>query len=289
MGTTRDTYDGLEDEFGDVIGKARRGQQLSVQDLSRAADVAAQRIEAMEAYTVRPETGEVERLARALGLHEAKLRTSAVAGFFPRTPHPPTARSAGLEVCMLVLGTDFLMNGYLAICRQTRKAVVIDPGFQAPRILQAAAEHNAHIDCVWLTHGHYDHLEALSEITAATGAGAAIHAADLELAGTMASHIGARLVAGGQVRVGAQSFDVRATPGHTEGGVSLIHAEGTAFVGDALFAGSLGGTRQRKAYEAQIAAVSKQLLSLPPETTLYPGHGPATTVSEERDNNPFFV
>ncbi len=190
---------------------------------------------------------------------------------------------------MMVLGTDFLMNGYLAICRQTRQAAVIDPGFQAARILQAAADAGAEIQCIWLTHGHHDHLEALAEVAEATGAEAAIHAPDLALAGGTARHIGARLIDGGQVRVGAQRFDVRATPGHTAGGVSLIHAEGTAFVGDALFAGSLGGTRQRSAYACQIDAVADNVLSLPPATTLYPGHGPATTVAEEREHNPFFV
>ena len=89
------------------------------------------------------------------------------------------------------------------------------------------------------------------------------------------------------VRVGEQSFRVAATPGHTPGGVSLIHDQ-IAFVGDALFAGSLGGTRRRTDYHRQRQAVADELLSLPEETTLYPGHGPATTVAEERENNPFF-
>lgn len=289
MSAAPGAYDGLEDLLGDVVGKARRGQEMSVGDLARASDLGQQHIEAIEAYTAVPDGDELARLARILGLHEGKLKTSAAAGFFPATPHPEGERSTGLEVRMLVLGTDFLMNGYLAICRQTRKAAVIDPGFQAPRILQAAAEANAEIDCVWLTHGHYDHLEALADIAAATGAEASLHAADLELAGGMAGHIGARLVAGGQVRVGDQTFHVRPTAGHTAGGVSLVHDEGIAFVGDALFAGSLGGTRKRAAYESQIAAVAQQVLSLPPATTLYPGHGPATTVAEERDNNPFFM
>ena len=69
--------------------------------------------------------------------------------------------------------------------------------------------------------------------------------------------------------------------------MSLIHDQ-AAFVGDALFAGSLGGTRRRADYDRQRRAVADELLSLPPATTLYPGHGPATTVGEERRSNPFF-
>ncbi len=283
------TYTSLEDEFGDVVGKARRGQELSLAALSETSGVDVRVLEAIEAYEGPTDDNTVQSLALALALHPDKLRISARAGFFPAEPHAEGARSAGLEVRMLVLGTDFRMNGYLAICRRTRQAAVIDPGFQAEYILQVAAEANAQITTVWLTHGHYDHVDAVGAIVAVTGVEAAISAADVELAGDAATHIGQRLLAGGQVRVGEQTFDVCATGGHTAGGVSLIHPKGCAFVGDALFAGSLGGTRKRPDFDGQIAAVSRGLLSLPGETTLYPGHGPATTVAEELLHNPFFV
>ena len=78
------------------------------------------------------------------------------------------------------------------------------------------------IATVWLTHGHHDHIDALVEVVEATGVEAAICPADLKLAGSTARCIGQRLIAGGQVRVGEQSFDVRATGGHTAGGVSLF-------------------------------------------------------------------
>ena len=282
-------YRTLEDELGDVVGKARRGQELSVDELSQSTGISRAEINAIEAYETPEDTHSVQALASALGLEASKLEGSSTASFFPADPHPAEERSAGLEVHMLVLGTDFLMNGYVAVCRRTRKAAVIDPGFQAERILQVVAAAHAEVDTVWLTHGHYDHVSALGEILRATGAGASICAADLEIAEDVAASIGQRLIPGGQVRVGEQSFDVRATGGHTPGGVSLIHAEGTAFVGDALFAGSLGGTRKRSGYEGQRSAVKRELLSLPTNTTLYPGHGPATTVAEELAHNPFFI
>ena len=283
------TYDALEDEFGDVVGKSRRGQELSVAELSSKTGIATGVLEAIEAYEGPTDEGTVQSLADALGLHAGKLQNSARSAFFPADPHPQGERSAGLEVRMLVLGTDFLMNGYLATCRHTRRAAVIDPGFQAERILQAVRLAEVEVQSVWLTHGHHDHVGALDAVADATGAEAAICAADLELAGDKARYIGQRLIPGGQVRVGEQVFDVRATAGHTAGGVTLVHAEGTAFVGDALFAGSLGGTRRRAGYDGQRAAVAREVLSLPPQTTLYPGHGPATTVAEEHSHNPFFV
>ena len=86
---------------------------------------------------------------------------------------------------------------------------------------------------------------------------------------------------------GKEQLTARPTAGHTAGGMSLIHSE-VAFVGDALFAGSLGGTRSEPAYRQQLEAVQREILSLEEHVTLYPGHGPATTVGEERLNNPFY-
>ncbi len=283
------TYQALEDEFGDVVGKSRRGQELSHRELSATTGISVSDLEAIEAYEGRTDDDVVPRLARDLGLHPDKLKDSALAAFFPTEPHADGERSSGLEVRMLVLGTDFLMNGYLAICRQTRRAAVIDPGFQPERMLQVAAQAEAEVVSVWLTHGHYDHVDAVSDIVEATGAVAAISAADLELAGNRARHMAERLVPGVHLSVGEQAFHVQATGGHTPGGVSFVHDEGAAFVGDALFAGSLGGTKRRADYAGQKTAVADGLLSLPPSTTLYPGHGPATTVAEERAHNPFFL
>ena len=147
-------YSALEDELGDVVGKARRGQEMSVADLSRLTGIDSRVIESIEAYEPPNDSEIVQRLADVLVLDPGKLQTSAESGFFPAEPHAGGVRSSGLEVCMLVLGTDFLMNGYLAICRHTRQAAVIDPGFQAERILQAATDADAEIVKVWLTHGH---------------------------------------------------------------------------------------------------------------------------------------
>ena len=278
-------YTQLEDEFGDVVGKARRGQERTVEELAAAAGIGAGDLERIEAYESTPDAPVVDRLAAALSLHAGKLRLSAEGGYFPS--HPWGTEGNDLDVRMLILGEGFLMNGYVVTCRRSGEAAVIDPGFQGDRLLAAAREAGARVGQVWLTHGHGDHVGDLPLVLEATGAGAAIGPDDLALTGGLAGRIEGRLTPGGRVDLGEQSFTVAGTPGHTPGGVSLIHPE-AAFVGDALFAGSLGGTRRREDYDRQRRAVADELLSLPPATTLYPGHGPATTVGEERRSNPFF-
>lgn len=278
-------YTELEDEFGDVVGKARRGQELTVTEVAASVGLDAGALARIEAYESTPEVAVVGRLATCLGLHEDKLQRSAAKGYFPETPAGRDA--SDLEVRMLVLGTGFLMNGYVVVCRETRQAVIIDPGFQAEIILAAVAEVGAEVTQVLLTHGHGDHVGEVAVVLDTTGAVAAIGAADLALAGAAAGRIEGRLRPGDTVPVGRQQLRVVSTPGHTPGGVSLVHDE-MAFVGDALFAGSLGGTRNRDDYECQRRAVASEVLALPLQTILYPGHGPATSVAAERDNNPFF-
>lgn len=278
-------YDGLEDAFGDIVGKARRGQERTAAQVGAAAGLAARDVERVEAYEWIPDGAVVDRLAHALDLDPARLRASAAVGYFPAEPsgRPPAAA----RVCMLVLGTEMRMNGYVVACRQTGKAAVVDPGFQPERILDAARQLGAAVERVWLTHGHGDHVGQVEAILEATGATAAIAAPDLALAGPVGPRIEGRLVPGEPVHVGRLRFAVVDTSGHTPGGVSFVHEE-FAFVGDALFAGSLGGTRRRSDYEGQRSRVAAGLLALPGATVLYPGHGPATTVAEERAHNPFF-
>ena len=278
-------YTHLEDEFGDVVAKARRGQQRTVEEVAGSAGIAAGDLERIESYEWIPDARIVDGLARALSLHAGKLRHGAEAAYFPA--HPGGVERAALDVRMLILGDDFLMNGYVVTCRRTGEAAIVDPGFQGDRLLAAARESGARVGQVWLTHGHGDHVGDLPLVLDATGAAAAIGPGDLALIGDLAGRVERRLVPGSRLGIGELSFTVADTPGHTPGGVSLIHEE-IAFVGDALFAGSLGGTRRRSDYDRQRRAVETGLLSLPPETTLYPGHGPATTVGEERRSNPFF-
>ena len=240
----------------------------------------------IEDYDLVPAADTIERLAQVLGLHPGKLQASAAQAFFPR--HPAGRSMAGVQVEMMVLGSGFLMNGYIVGCAATGQAAVIDPGFDADKILQRLAISGLEVEQIWLTHGHQDHIGALAEMGRATGAPARIHRGDLSLTGSLADQIVGELEEGEVVPLGRLRFEVRSTPGHTAGGISLVH-EGMAFVGDALFAGSLGGTRSVASYRVQCQAVAEKLLGLDEETALFPGHGPATTVGEEKAHNPFFL
>ena len=279
-------YAQLEDEFGDIVAKARRGQEIAVAALADQVGMAAGDIARIENCELVPTTDAIERLAEALGLHPGKLQASAAQAFFPRNP---AGRSmAGAQVEMMVLGSGFLMNGYIVGCAATGQAAVIDPGFDADKILQRLAASGLAVEQILLTHGHRDHISALAEIGRATAAPARLHSGDLALMGSLADQIAGQLEEGEVVHIGKLRFEVRSTPGHTAGGISLVHEE-MAFVGDALFAGSLGGTRSVANYRMQCQAVAEKVLALDEETVLFPGHGPATTVGEEKAHNPFFL
>ena len=278
-------YMQLEDEFGDLVGKARRGQELSVADLAAKSGVDEDAIARMEAYEFTPDDSTISHLAAALGLDADKLRTSAARGYFPLYPSGRPVN--GLIVEMMVLGSDFLMNGYVVGCPETKQGIVVDPGFDAEKILRTVESTGLEIERVLLTHGHGDHTGALSEICQATGAPALINESDGALLGSLRTKIEGTISDGQRISVGKANFRAAPTPGHTDGGMSLIHEE-VVFVGDALFAGSLGGTRNRIDYDRQRKAVDEHLLRLDQSVILYPGHGPATTVGEEQVNNPFY-
>ena len=279
-------YDGLEDEFGDIVGKARRGQELSAGDLGRAVGLTEREWARMEAYEWFPDPDLVGRIAEELGLDRKKLVGSAQKSFYPKYPMgKPLANS---RVQMMILGDSFLMNGYLVGCHTSGKALCIDPGFDGEKILSVAERADLQIEQVVLTHGHHDHIGALEHVVRHTGARVYMNEEDLPLLGALSNVVDSTLSEGDIVGVGQLNFTVFATGGHTPGGLSLVGEE-AAFVGDALFAGSLGGTRQKNAYQMQRDAVAEHILGLRDEMLLYPGHGPATTVGEERVHNPFFV
>jgi glyoxylase-like metal-dependent hydrolase (beta-lactamase superfamily II) len=279
-------YIQVEDEFGDIVGKARRGQEIAAAELARRVQLSQSELQKIEDYELTPDQTTVERLATELGLHPQKLQNSAAKRYFPL--YPSGRPVDGLVVEMMILGKDFLMNGYIVGCTETSRGVVIDPGFEAEKILKTIEAMDLEIEQVLLTHGHEDHIGALSEICQATECPALVNKADLPLLGGLSSKIESSISEGETISVGNQEFLVQATPGHTPGGVSLVHAQ-VAIVGDALFAGSLGGTKNRGDYESQRQAVGEKILGLDDRVVLYPGHGPATTVGEEKGNNPFFL
>jgi len=191
----------------------------------------------------------------------------------------------------------------------TREAMVIDPGDEVDRILDVIRRHGLTVKAVVNTHAHIDHVGGLRKMKEATGAPVQMHADDLELyqhLDVQAAMIGMPLPDktdvdsflrdGDTVRWGAYSAQVIHTPGHSRGSLCLHVPEtfaggeggGKLFAGDTLFAGSIGRTDLwGGSFEQILRSIHTKLLALPEATTVYPGHGPPTTIAQERETNPF--
>lgn len=194
---------------------------------------------------------------------------------------------------------------------QTREAIVLDPGDEVERILEIIARHKLSVRAILNTHAHIDHVGGLKKMQQATGAPVLMHPDDLELyrrLDTQAAWLGMEAPArvevdellreGDAVRWGGYQARVMHTPGHTRGSVCLYlpadaHFESgdqpaRLFAGDTLFAGSIGRTDlPGGSFDLIMRSIHSKLLTLPDDTLVYPGHGPTTTIGEERDSNPF--
>lgn len=193
-----------------------------------------------------------------------------------------------------------MANCYILGCERTRSAAVIDPGDEADRILLKLAEDNLRLEYIINTHGHFDHVGANGPLKKATGAEIVIHPADapmLAQLGRTAASFGLsvenspppdRTVGEGDViSFGDISLKVLHTPGHSPGGISL-YTDGMVFVGDTLFAGSIGRTDLPGGdFNTLIAAIKTKLFPLGDDVLVYTGHGPETTVGREKRANPF--
>lgn len=194
--------------------------------------------------------------------------------------------------------TPFYTNCY--VIKDSGEAIVVDPGEATPELMQSIAD--CKVTMVFNTHCHCDHSGGNAELVERTGAPLVCHAADLPLLQTLceqgrmfgvpfkASPNPDRLIEHGDIiQVGNAQFEVRHTPGHSPGHVVLV-SEGLVIAGDVLFAGSIGRTDLPGGSMAQLLdSINRQLMTLPDETIVYSGHGPTTTIGEERVSNPFLV
>lgn len=204
-----------------------------------------------------------------------------------------------MQIERLVVG-PLQVNCYVVYDDRTRDAIVIDPGDDGRDILDLVRQRDLAVRYVVNTHAHFDHVGANKVLKDATGAELLIHEADDKLLGGTASQArmfgmtapsspkADRYVKHGDVlRIGNLSLTVLHTPGHSLGGISLV-GEGVVFTGDSLFAGSIGRTDFPGGdLMTLITAIKQNLMTLPDDTVVLSGHGPQSTIGEERRENPF--
>jgi len=195
------------------------------------------------------------------------------------------------------------VNCYILGDEVTKEAVVIDPGGDEDEILDVLNHNQFQLKLIIDTHGHFDHVDANQPLKEATGAKIAIHEADAQMLDKPSAE--AMFFTGNRLRTsqadillkendiltfGQYRLKVLHTPGHTPGGISLVLEDHPyVYVGDLLFAGSIGRTDfPGGSYDSLITAVKTKIFPLGDNYSVYPGHGPVTTVAQERKYNPFF-
>ena len=186
----------------------------------------------------------------------------------------------------------------------TREAMVIDPGDDIEDVLVLIRKHNLQVKQIVITHAHIDHVGGAMKLRAATGAPILLNQSDyalLKMIDMQAVWVGMAppgkveidhsLGPADRVRTGSLDADVIHTPGHTEGSICLYFpAEKKLIAGDTLFAGSIGRTDlPGGSFQKIINSLHEKVLALPDDTIVVPGHGPLTTIGEERESNPFLT
>lgn len=264
----------LEDSFADVLGKAMAGLGLSEKKAAEKSSLPAEKIGSL----LRGKFDEQDaiRLAGALGLRPEAVARLARGEYRPAVPRMPnlvqvTTPYGGMTV-----------NAYVLWDPENRGAAVFDTGADPTPLLEVVEREDLDVVGIFLTHSHADHIHALSTLQHQLGVDA--WSSEQEpVRGTR------HFRPGDLFNAGRHFIRTRLTPGHSPGGTTFV-IEGqllsAAITGDALFAGSIGGVRGN--YAEALAAIRHEIFSLPDETIICPGHGPMTTVGQEKENNPFF-
>ncbi len=264
----------LEDSFVDILGKTQRGLQLEDDDIARRAQMTVAELGRVKGGDASEPL--LRKLATALNLGGDALVASAQKSWFPKAVEVP-----GLAQFNTVF-EDMTVNFYLAWDTKSKQAVVFDSGADSSPALRFAKTNGLDIQLILLTHTHADHIVDLPRLKAETGAPAWVGQAE--------QFPEARpFIAGKTFKVGALTIKTRQTSGHAPGGITFVIsglARPVAIVGDAVFAGSMGGGKI--SFAEALHTNRRNIFTLPDDTVLCPGHGPLTTVGEEKTNNPFY-
>lgn len=265
----------LEDNFEDIIGKAQKGLDLNDEELAFRAGISVAALRDMKSGRVIE--GPARLIAPLLGLHADSLLAIG-RGMWK----PETVEVEGL-LAFNTAWSGMTVNSYLVFDPESRSAVLFDTGADASGPLEALREQGLHLEAVYVTHTHPDHIAALGEVKAAypqvpvrVGRGEVFDDAGAVDEGMIFTH-------------GGLQVESRETSGHARCGMTYVItglARPLAVVGDALFAGSMGGPRT--SWEQALTCNRRRIFPLAGNTVICPGHGPLTTVAEEKAHNPFY-
>jgi hydroxyacylglutathione hydrolase len=271
----------LEDHVGDVIRKARAMSNVSAEVVASAAGLSAAELAALEEageITNRPNLAAVATL---IGLNAAKLEGLAKGW-------RPTEKDLSIWQELWPFTTtaqNITVNCYLIWDEVSREAALFDTGWDAQPMLKTIEESQLVLRHVFITHTHDDHIAALSAVREKFPR-VRLHSS------SKSAPVDQRNRANDFIHLGSLRITNRPTPGHAEEGTTYVignwpeDAPHVAIVGDTIFAGSIGTGNQ--SWDLAKQKVREQIFSLPPETLICPGHGPMTTVAEEKAHNPFF-
>ena len=270
----------LEDHAGDIVGKARKGLGVAPEQVTEAGGFTAESYAKFEQDGTYDDLPDLEKIGQLLDLNPDKLAT-IISGWRPRAAD----LEANQPVRQITTNAGMAVHCYLAWTAAPREAALFDTGWSAEPILALLQENGLGLKHLFITHTHHDHIAALSPIRS--------QFPEVELHSSSPNAPEQQRNQPGQVvELGSLQITSRETPGHADDGVTYVlanfpgFAPKVAMVGDAIFAGSMGGAPNH--YLLAREKVQSEILSLPAETILCPGHGPITTVAEQLSVNPFF-
>lgn len=275
----------LEDEFGDIIQKARQGLGLTVKQAAERANIPARLIEEMESCRHVPSEEEVVLLSRVFNLNAVKVN-AIVTGQW----HPEELSSDRLADIVIVDGSigSYKVKGYILMDEKSGEAVAFDTANSSKRVLRSLKDRGLRLKYLLLTHGHADHTGEVKEICRATGAGVGIPEGEPAIeSGEDIRREMFWIKDNMEIKLGPNTIKAVVTPGHTWGSTCYVTRK-YCFSGDTLFAGSIGRAYSPEGYHSLLRAVRSRILSLDKGVYVFPGHGPVTTVGEEAAHNPFF-
>lgn len=270
----------LEDHLGDIVRKARTAANVSAESAAQAAGISPDALKDLEESGNLTGSFNFQALGKLISLDGAKLERIAK-GWLPQ----PVDLGNWRELRVVTTTQTYGVNAYIVWDEVTREAAVFDTGWDAGSLLALIAENQLQLKHLFLTHTHEDHVAGLKQIRDA-------HPKVKLHSNAKGAPPDQRNRANDFIHLGSLRITNRETPGHAEDGVTYIignfpeDAPNVAIVGDCIFAGSMG--RGFQSTDLLKQKVREQILSLPGPTLICPGHGPLTTVEQEKANNPFF-